>query len=178
MVAVAKRTNSLALKSNGQHLTADFVTSLGVLVALAATQLTGWSWVDPVMAIVIALWMAYGAVHLAGEAFHHLIDRRLSDEELDHIEAILLAHPEVLGHHRLRSRLSGNMRYIDMHIVVPNDWTLIQAHHVADELEKQIAHELTPAQVVIHVDPYDAGKAAPPSTQRRDLRAPAPDTER
>jgi len=74
--------------------------------------------------------------------------------------------------------MSGNMRYIDMHIVVPNDWSVVQAHNVADELEKKIAYELSPAQVVIHVDPFDAAKAAPHSNRKRDPQVPAPDTER
>lgn len=167
VMAAAKKTRSLALKSNGQHLTADFWTSIGVLVALGGTWLTHWTWLDPVVAILIALWMCYGAWHLAHEAFDHLIDRRLSDDELAEIEKIIEAKHDVLGHHRLRSRLSGNVRYIDMHIVVPNEWTLIQAHEVADELEKQIASELAPAQVVIHVDPFDAGKAAPEKLKPR-----------
>ena len=177
LVAVSKRTKSLALKSNGQHLTADCVTSIGVLAALALSKLSGLLWVDSAMAILIAVWMAVGAWHLAVEAFDHLIDKRLSDEELDQIETILKDHPEVLGHHRLRTRLSGNMRYIDMHIVVPNEWSVVQAHSVADELEKKIAFELSPAQVVIHVDPFDAAKATPDSIRKKDPQAPAPDRE-
>jgi len=160
MLSVAKRTHSIALKSNGQHLTADFVTSVGVLVSLGLTHLTGLLWIDSLMAILIAAWMAHGAWHLMKEAFDHLIDRRLPLEELDQIEAILHSHPDVLGHHRLRTRLSGNMRYIDMHIVVPNEWSVVQAHSVADELEKEISHKLVPAQVVIHVDPFDVTKAS------------------
>lgn len=175
MLGVAKRTKSVALKSNGQHLTADCVTSIGVLVALALSKLTGLFWIDSAMAILIALWMTHGAWHLAVEAFDHLIDKRLSDEDLDKIEEILTNHPDVLGHHRLRSRLSGNMRYVDMHIVVPNEWSVTQAHNVADELEKSIGFELSPAQVVIHVDPFDAAKAAPTSNRKRDPQAPAPD---
>jgi cation diffusion facilitator family transporter len=174
VLAVSTRTKSIALKSNGQHLTADCVTSIGVLLALGITDLTGIHWVDPVMAMLIACWMAVGASRLFKEAFDNLIDHRLSDSDLDRIEEILSTNPNVLGHHRLRSRFSGNMRYIDMHIVVPNDWTLVEAHNVADALEKTIAHELSPAQVVIHVDPYDAGKAAPNSSRKKDPPEPEP----
>lgn len=177
VTSVAKKTKSLALKSNGRHLLADFVTSLGVLGALAGTKLTGWGWLDPSIAIVLALWMCYGAWHLAQEAFQHLIDRRLEDEELATIEELLKVRPEVIGHHRLRSRLSGNMRYIDMHIVLPSDYSLIQAHAVADDLEKKIAFELAPAQVVIHVDPYDEVKALHDESlsRRTGPQEPAPD---
>ncbi len=156
---VAKKTKSVALKSNGRHLLADFVTSLGVLAALAGTKITGWAWLDPVIAIVLALWMCYGAWTTAQEAFQHLIDRRLEDDELAGIQRLVEENQEVLGYHRLRSRLSGDMRYVDMHIVLPSSYTLVQAHAVADDLEKKIAVELAPAQVVIHVDPYDEIKA-------------------
>ena len=177
LISVSKKSNSIALKSNGQHLTADSVTSIGVLVALTITKLTNIEWADAAMAILIALWMTHGAWHLMVEAFDHLIDKRLSHEELDKIENILTSHKEVLGHHRLRTRMSGAVRYIDMHIVVPNEWSLVQAHNVADELEKTIAHELAPAQVVIHVDPFDAAKATPDSIRRKVHLAPEPDTE-
>lgn len=176
LMSVAKKTQSVALKSNGQHLTADCVTSAGVLVALVITKVTDIYWVDPAMAILIAIWMAFGAWRLAVEAFEHLIDQRLSDADLDRIESILNSHPLVLGHHRLRTRMSGNMRYIDMHIVVPNEWSVVQAHNVADELEKKIGQELAPAQVVIHVDPYDAAKVTPHSNRKRDPQAPEQDT--
>src|SRR5262249_2624129 len=101
LMSISKRTHSVALKSNGQHLTADCFTSLGVLVALALTKLSGLLWVDSAMAILIAIWMSLGAWRLMVEAFDHLIDKRLSDSDLDRIEEILHSHPEVLGHHRL-----------------------------------------------------------------------------
>ena len=177
---VANKTKSLALRSNGRHLLADFVTSLGVLAALAGTKFTGWGWLDPAIAILLALWMCFGAWMTAQEAFQHLIDRRLEDGELAAIQRLVEENKEVLGYHRLRSRLSGDMRYVDMHIVLPSNYSLIQAHAVADELEKKIAFELAPAQVVIHVDPYDEIKAQHEEriSRKTDPRPQAPDTGR
>jgi len=164
VTAVGRRTQSLALQSNGQHLRVDAVTSIGVLGALAITALTGWKQADAVFAIILAGWIGFSAWLLARQAFDQLIDRRLPDEEVTKIKAIVAAHDQILGCHRLRSRLSGNLRYIDMHIVVPNHLTVVEAHEMADELEKDIASELMPAQVVIHVDPYDESKE-----QRRNM---------
>jgi len=157
---VADRTRSIALASNGQHLMVDCVTSLGVLAALLTTQLTGWQYADPVFAIIFAGWLAIGAWKLSVEAFHQLIDRSLSEEQLETIRRLVGSQAGVLGHHRLRSRLSGNVRYVDMHIVVPAEWSVVQAHDCADELEKKIVDALAPAAVVIHVDPYDVVKAS------------------
>ena len=155
---VGKRTNSLALQSNGQHLRVDAITSAGVLIALAITAATGIKQTDAIVGILLAAWIGFNAWGLARTAFDQLIDRRLPDSEVKTIKSIVATHDGILGCHRLRSRLSGIERYIDMHIVVPNQLTVVEAHDLADELEKQIAAELSPAQVVIHVDPYDESK--------------------
>lgn len=155
-----KRTHSLALMSNGQHLMIDFWTSLGVLIALGVIYFTGWTAIDAMLAIGIALWLFRGAWQLAVRAFHELIDHCLPAHELAQIDQILRSEPSVLGYHDLRTRRSGAMRYIDVHIVLPEDWSLKQAHDVADALEAQIERALHPAQVTIHVDPYDPERAS------------------
>ena len=156
--SAGKLTGSLALESNSQHLMMDCVTSLGVLAALYVAKTTGWNKADPAFAIVLAVWMAYGAWKLARRAFDQLIDRRLDDKEIAKITRMIDAHPGVLGHHRLRTRLSGDTRYIDFHLVVPNEWSVTLAHDAADDLERQLEKEFAPAVVVIHVDPYDVAK--------------------
>lgn len=155
---IGAETGSLALQSNGQHLRVDAITSAGVLAALIITKVTGWKQADAIMAILLAVWISFGAWMLASRAFQQLIDRRLPDDEVETIRMIVKSFEDVLNHHKLRSRLSGNERYIDMHIVVPNHLSLVEAHDLADRLEKQIAAVLAPAQVVIHVDPYDESK--------------------
>jgi cation diffusion facilitator family transporter len=166
---VGKRTHSLALISNSQHLFVDFVTSVGLLVALVAVGLTGWHVLDPIIGIVLAAWIAFGAWRLSVQAFHELIDQRLPEEELQRIRDTLEADSRVLSYHRLRTRRSGSMRNIDLHVVVPNAMTLVEAHQLADDLEKRIEHELSPAHCVIHVDPFDATKAG-----RHEQKTPPP----
>jgi ferrous-iron efflux pump FieF len=96
---------------------------------------------------------------MLGVAAQQLIDRTLPEEELLAVHAILSEEPNILSYHRLRARHSGNFHYIDVHVVVPTDWSVVQAHGVADRLEKSINATLAPAQTVIHVDPYDPRKA-------------------
>ncbi|MCS6919181.1 MAG: cation diffusion facilitator family transporter [Fimbriimonadales bacterium] len=157
---VGKRTHSLALMSNGQHLMIDFWTSLGLLIALGVIHFTGWTFIDALLAIAIALWLFRGAWRLAHRAFHELIDHSLPQEELAQIHQILRSEPHLLNYHNLRTRRSGAMRYVDVHIVLPNDWSLQQAHAVADALERQIECKLHPVEVTIHVDPYDPERVA------------------
>lgn len=161
--AIAKRvgteTHSLALLSNSNHWLLDAVTSVAVLVGLIAYSITGAVWVDPVLGLALSIWMTLGAIKLTRIAFHELIDTVLPESEISQIKEMILATPGVLGYHRLRTRRSGELRHIDFHVVVPAEWSVVQAHDTADILEKRIETALKPAKAVIHVDPYDEHKA-------------------
>ncbi len=157
---VGRDSDSLALKSNGQHLMVDAVTSAGVFAALGITAITGWWQADAVVAMLLAIWIALNSWRLAKAAFDQLVDRSLPPEQLERLRTLLESQDSILDFHRLRSRVAGNERYIDLHIVVPNTWTVVHAHDVADRLEKLICQEFAPAHVVIHVDPFDEKKVA------------------
>lgn len=156
---VAKKTESIALKANGRHQMIDFVTSTGVLLALVVTRFTGWREADAITAIALAVWIAINALLIARESIEQLIDRRVSDDEIEKIRQILRSDPDLVSYHRLRTRHSGHVHYVDVHVVVPNDWSVVTAHSLADRLEKSIEQALRPAQVVVHIDPYDPKKA-------------------
>jgi cation diffusion facilitator family transporter len=156
---VGRETDSLALRSNGQHLMVDFWTSIAVLIALAVTHWTGWSGADPAFAIVFALWIGLNAWKMVRESFDQLVDRVLPQEEMRAIEAILDAEGDCLSWHNLRARHSGSTHYVDVHVVVPREWSVVQAHDLADRLEKKIELRLSPAVAVIHVDPFDPHKS-------------------
>lgn len=159
VLSVARRSGSLALLSNAQHLAADFWTSAGVVLALVLIKFAGWKQADAIIALGLAFWIGMSAVRLSKTAFHELIDRRLTEEDLDQIAAVLASDGRILSYHRMRSRRSGHTRYVDLHIVVPRDWSVVEAHLVADDLEKTMERVLAPSKVVIHVDPYDEEKA-------------------
>jgi len=155
---VGAQTGSTALNVNARHLQIDFITSLGVFAGLAITLKTGKQSADPIIALGLALWLAFGAVRLAIGAVQEIIDVRLPENELAQIRAILESDTRIVSFHRLRSRHSGSVRNIDLHIVVPREWNVVEAHEVADSLEHRIREELAPAEVVVHVDPFDPRK--------------------
>jgi len=156
---VGDRTHSQALRTNGRHLKIDFWTSLGVFLALGIVRLTGFQQADPIVAILLALWIGWTAIRLGTEAFEQLIDRRLPNEDVEKIHAILAAESRVISFHRLTTRYSGATKMVELHVVLPGGWTLEQAHEVADSLETQIEAELQPARAMIHVDPFDPRKS-------------------
>ncbi len=157
---VGVKTESQALQTNGFHLTIDSISSAGVFVAIAIHQIAHWSAADPAVALLIAVWIAYNAWRLAQDAFQQLIDRRVTDEDLELIKGALTGDTRILSYHKLRTRHSGSCHYVDVHVVVARDQSLLEAHSVADDLEDRIEAVLSPSQVVVHVDPFDPAKAS------------------
>ncbi|MBS1728386.1 MAG: cation transporter [Armatimonadetes bacterium] len=151
----SKECESFALKSNAQHLLVDLATSIGVLVALLVTRFTGWHYADPLFGLGLSLWLGYSSVRMIHRSFDEVIDRRIEPEELSTIEGILESEPDLLSYHKLRTRHSGNVHYIDVHLVVPRTWSVVQGHELADRVEKAIESALDPAVCTVHVDPSD-----------------------
>lgn len=149
----AKESSSFALQSNAQHLLVDLMTSCGVLAALIVMKFTGWHYADPLFGFLLSLWLGYSSVTMIHKAFNEVIDRHIDPIELARIREILNSEPELLSYHKLRTRHSGNMHYIDVHLVVPRTWSVVQGHELADRVEKNIERELAPAVCTVHVDP-------------------------
>ncbi len=152
---VARAEGSIALEADAHHLSTDVYTSLGVAGGLAIVWVTGQSIVDPIVAILVALFILKIGVGLTLDAVQHLLDRGLPAEEVFRIEAILRAEPMVMDVHRLRTRKSGSMRHVDVHVVIRGDAPLSEAHQVVHRLEEAIGRQLAPIQTVIHLDPSD-----------------------
>lgn len=157
----AKTTGSTILRSNALHLSSDALITAGVMASLVVIRLTGWPWVDGLVGIGIGLWLLQNAAKIGDAAFQELIDRRLPDDEQERVRELIESERAIVSYHRLRTRVSGQIRYIDFHIVVPNDWSVVQAHGAADQLERKILAALEHAVVVVHVDPYDESKVRP-----------------
>lgn len=151
---VAKKTRSVALDADAWHLRADVYTSAGVLVGLAAIYLTGITMLDSIVAIGVALLIIKSSIDLTRNAMRDLFDERLPAEDEEIIKKVLSRHEgECVGFHRLRSRKSGFLRFIDLHLVVPRTWSIEEAHALGDGIEKEIMEELASTQVIIHIDP-------------------------
>jgi cation diffusion facilitator family transporter len=161
---VAKQEDSLALEADAHHLSTDVLTSLGVAVGLAVVwgyrTWTGGSTaldiVDPIVAILVALFILKIGADLTKSAVGHLLDRGLPEAELEIIGGILERHSTVIEWHSLRTRKSGSQRHIDVHVTMGGDATLSASHAAVRELEGDIRQALPSAHVVIHVDPLDA----------------------
>jgi cation diffusion facilitator family transporter len=151
----ARDTDSPALEGDAAHLRTDAATSAAVLLGLLAVQLTGATWLDPVIALAVAAAIVYAGVRLLARASRVLVDEALPPQELDAVrEAIADFGPRgVAGYHKLRARRAGSRRYVDLHVQFRSGTTLEDAHETAHALQDAIRARLRGADVLIHLEP-------------------------
>jgi cation diffusion facilitator family transporter len=159
----AAATDSAALEGDAAHLRTDAYTSLGVLVGLALVHWTGWQWLDPVVALVIAVAIVVTGLRLVARSWRVLVDEALPPEELAMIRSAIEDFPggEVVGYHQLRTRRAGARRYVDLHVQFRAGTTLEDAHAIAHALQDRIAAGLRGADVLIHLEPEDKVREDP-----------------
>ncbi len=153
---VAKETDSLALEVDAAHLRSDVLTSAGVLIGLLLGKITGKTWFDPATALIVSGMIVFTAARLSRESLHPLLDARLPVEEEETILHILDSEPLVLAYHKLRTRKSGSQRHADIHVLIADHSTLIQAHELTEQLEDRIRASLPETYIHIHIEPYEA----------------------
>jgi len=160
---VARQTRSMALEADAWHLRADVYTSLGVLAGLALIAITNITILDSIAAIAVALLIIKSSIELTISAMGDIFDVRLPAEDEAKIRDVLSRHEgNCIDFHRLRSRKSGSVRFIDMHIVVPRTWSIEEAHKESDRIESEIRLALPNTEIIIHLDP--CSKALEPCT--------------
>jgi len=152
---VVKKTGSMAIKADALHYKTDLFTNAAIIVALFLTQY-GWGHIDPIFAIAIGGYILYSAWEIGSESFHQLLDRELPDEQRQQIKDIIGQHPKILGFHDLRTRQSGRMQIIQMHLEMEDKLILVDAHTISDEVEASLIKAFPNAEIVIHQDPISA----------------------
>lgn len=150
---VAKQEDSLALEADALHLKADVYTSLGVGAGLLLIWITHIYYLDPFVAIAVAVFILKEAFELLMSAFNPLLDVKLSDEDISIIKNTLKNYNEIYcDFHDLRTRKSGKIKYIDLHLVFPGNTSVEDAHNLCDEIEKQLEKSIKNADVLVHIE--------------------------
>ena len=151
---VSRATDSLALEADARHLTTDVMTMGGVLAGLVVVRLTGLNVLDPIIAILTALWIMKAAYDITKRSFGGLMDVKLPDAEESAIRLCIAERGgQVVGFHALRTRKSGSESYIDLHLIMPRNASVYEAHLICDHLEQDIQEILQRANVTIHIEP-------------------------
>lgn len=157
LVRYGKRHHSAALEADGHHLLSDFWTSVGVVVGLIAVRLTGFAWLDPLAAAVVALLLLVTGWRLVRRAVGGLLDEE-DPQLLSQLVEVLRPHVRdgVIRLHHLRAIRSGRFRHISAHLVVPEFWTVERAHDTAEALAASVLRELPgDGDIDFHTDPCE-----------------------
>jgi cation diffusion facilitator family transporter len=148
---VAKETESIALEADALHLKTDVYTSVGVAAGLLLIWLTGWQFLDPIVAISVALLILKESYNLLKNAYSPLLDVSLSDQENEIIRNEISRRN--LTFHNLKTRKSGHYRFADLHLELPENMELKHVHKICDEIENELNVRLKNLEVTIHVEP-------------------------
>jgi cation diffusion facilitator family transporter len=148
---VARETKSVALEADALHLKTDVYTSLGVSFGLGLIILTDIKWLDPVIAILVALFIIIEAYQLLRRAFTPLLDTAWAEDEISELEKTL--EQMEVRYHDLRTRVAGNYRFIDVHVEIPEDESVGDAHKYCDRIEGELMQNYENLTVTIHVEP-------------------------
>jgi len=156
LLYVGKKSNSITLEADAQHLMTDVWTSAAVIGGVGAVALTGWRLLDPAVALAVAgniVWTGYRLIH---RSVSGLMDTALSTEEHQIISKILDGYREQgIQFHSLRTRQAAGRRFISIHVLVPGRWTTHRGHHLVDKIEVDICSALPGATVFTHLEPVE-----------------------
>jgi cation diffusion facilitator family transporter len=156
LLRVSRATDSVALEANARNIAADVYSAAGVLVGLVVIRFTGWAVLDPIIALLVSLVIFKSAYDVLRKSFGGLLDVRLPETEENVIREAIIEHVgELVDYHKLRTRKAGSQRYVDLHLVMPRNVSLEDAHRMCDHLEQDIKNKLKQASVTIHVEPCD-----------------------
>lgn len=157
LLHAGKKYKSVALMADGRHLLTDFYTSAGVIIGLLLYQLTGFLWIDPLVACLVACNILIPGTKLLANSFKNLMDEA-EPELLERIVEGLntIRKPGWLYPHKLRALRSGRYHHVDLHISLPHYWTLDQVHETEQEITRTLLQALgEEGDIMIHVDPCE-----------------------
>jgi len=153
MIRTGKARGSMALEANGNHLMTDVWTSVGVIVGVGAVALTGWSWLDPVVALLVAaniVWTGFGIIR---RSVGGLMDSSLPSGQQELIQDILEGYRQRgIDFHALRTRQAGARAFTEFHVLVPGDWTVQRGHALVEEIEIALRKALPNIVVTTHLE--------------------------
>lgn len=153
---VARATGSTALEANANNIRTDVYSTGGVLAGLAIISIwNNLTIIDPILALLVVSLILRATYRVGRMAFGELVDRKLPEQEENDVKAAIMEHfgGEVVSFHRLRTRKAGSQRYIDLHLIMPRQTSIEDAHVMCDHLEKDMRNRLHHTDVTIHVEP-------------------------
>ncbi len=157
MLRKAREVRSVALEGDARHLFTDVWTSAGVVVGLLGVMATGWQWLDPLLAAMVALNILREGVHLMRESTRGLMDEALDADSQAKVQAVLdeFRHPHTIRFDHVTSRVAGQRRFVDLHMHMPSSWTLGRAAALRGSVEQALMSAVPGLRASIQLLPMD-----------------------
>ncbi len=176
-----KKHDSIALEADAHHLMTDVWTSAGVLAGIVVVAISGWQWLDPIVALLVAANIVWTGVQLIQRSALGLLDSAISPKERTALQAVLDRYgSQHVTFHAVRTRQAASRRFITMHVLVPGDWSVRRGHDLIEEIERDVRAAIPNASILTHLEAVEdpssfadegldrapAGGAEPPPAQR------------
>jgi cation diffusion facilitator family transporter len=156
LMRAARRYNSITLEADAKHLMTDVWTTAGVLVGIALVWITGWLWLDPIVAIAVAVNIIFTGYRLLVRSGRGLLDVAIPQEELSSVKSILDSYKEEgMSYHALRSRQAAARKFMVVHLLVPGNWSVRKSHSMAEQLENRVVQTIPNTNIVTHIEPIE-----------------------
>lgn len=156
LMSAAKKHNSITLEADSKHLMTDVWTSVGVVLGVFIVFISGYSFLDPIIAILVGLNIFYVGFGLIKRSVAGLMDASLPEDEQKIIQEIITEYRNKgVEFHALRSRQAAARRFISIHVLVPGHWTVHDSHHIAEDFESDIRNKLPNSIINTHLEPIE-----------------------
>lgn len=157
LIRAGRQYRSITLEADGQHLMTDVWTSVGVVVGIAVVAATGWLFLDPLIALLVAANITWTGFRLTRRSALGLMDTAVSAEKKKLICGVLdrYAASEGIDYHALRTRQSGRRQFVSVHILVPGKWTVHQGHQLLEQMEAEICQAVAGTIIFTHLESLD-----------------------
>jgi len=156
LVRVGRKRNSITLEANGHHLMTDVWTSVGVIAAIGAVAMTGWTRLDPIVAFIVAANIVWTGVKIVRRSIAGLMDASLPVSDLDEIQKVFARHEAAgIKFHALRTRQAGTRKFVSIDVLVPGAWTVQQGHDLVEKIEAEIRAVVEESSVFTHLEPIE-----------------------
>jgi cation diffusion facilitator family transporter len=156
LLKAGRENNSITLEADAKHLMTDVWTSVGVIIGVGLVWASGWLWLDPVIALLVAaniVWTGWELLHRSASG---LMDEAIPEEQIAAIESVLSKHRlHGLDFHALRTRQAGRQAFISLHVLVPGGWTVQRGHDLVEEIEAEIRAMVPFSHLTTHLEPIE-----------------------
>jgi cation diffusion facilitator family transporter len=156
LLKAGRAYNSITLEADAKHLMTDVWTSVGVIIGVGLVWMSGWLWLDPVIALLVAANIVWTGWHLLHRSASGLMDEAIPGEQIAAIETVLNNYRrQGLDFHALRTRQAGRQAFVSLHVLVPGSWTVQRGHDLVERIEADIRAAVPFSHLTTHLEPIE-----------------------